>query len=93
MDIHWAPQSFLLNPNSINYDFIGRFENFSEDAKTVFDMLNLEAPDELFNFGKWHSTSASDNFNKYYGPEEKKLVEQIYAEDFLAFGYELDSQA
>ena len=40
MDWHWMPQSRLIMPDIIHYDFIGKLENYNEDMRTVLTRLN-----------------------------------------------------
>lgn len=62
-------------------DFIGRVEHFTRDMNKVISDLGLPAREISHqNPGLGHDRSV-------YCPESKRLVEEIYSEDFEAFGY------
>jgi hypothetical protein len=84
-NIHWVPQSFLLNPHSLKYDFIGRFETMSADINYVIEALKL--PVRSWQKNAPHATAAGSKLNRYYGRDEIRLVQEIYVEDFKSFGY------
>lgn len=83
-DIHWENQAFQLRPDRIAYGFIGRFENFGPEYDRLLAMLGME---KIPNNKDTHRTSSGSKLLTYYGPEEVKLVQEIYKRDFLAFGY------
>lgn len=83
-DIHWETQSFHLRPDIVRYSFIGRFENFGSDFAKLVHILNMQAYTD--NQDR-HRTAATTRLKEFYGPAEKMLVEEIYAEDFRTFGY------
>jgi hypothetical protein len=90
MDVHWAPQAFLLSPASVTYHFVGRVERLETDLARLLSRRGLEVPSAR-DIG--HATGASRLLHDYYGAEEIALVREIYAEDFAAFGYERDLAA
>jgi hypothetical protein len=83
-DIHWESQAFHLRPSVVNYSFIGRFEHFQDDMGKVVELLGLTPYSGKKDI---HATNSGKLLNQYYGPGEKKLVRQIYRDDFLTFGY------
>jgi hypothetical protein len=83
-DIHWAAQSWLTRPALMNYHFIGRLENFTEDFQHVCDRLGIDQP----QYPNRHATHADQKLGAHYGPEEIALVKAIYADDFTDFGYD-----
>jgi len=85
-DIHWAPQSWLTQPQTMHYHFIGRLERFDTDFQQVCQVLGI-APE---TGAARHSTDAAQKLAAFYGGEEIELVRMIYARDFTDFGY--DSQ-
>jgi len=87
MDIHWAPQSYLLSLGRVRYDFLGRFESFRPDLQRVIEHLALDVPAELLARRTSHVTGASERLDDYYDEESTSLVQQIYAGDFAALGY------
>lgn len=76
--IHFYPMTSLVSVK--NMDFIGRFENIEEDWKIVSD--------------KFGETSQLPNRRKRtidlpaYNKKSRELVREIYASDFIEFGYD-----
>ena len=87
MNIHWAPQSFLLAIDNVKYDFLGRFEFFSESIKYLTDKTSLEVFGGVGRIGRQHATNASALVAEYYTPLIAKRVQEIYHDDFLYLGY------
>src|SRR6185312_15520944 len=79
LDIHWARQVDLLKPDTIAYDFVGRFENFQADFETVLSRIGRDA--SWLADAREHSTGASMRVSDI-GPRERALIADIYAEDF-----------
>ncbi|MEY3989413.1 MAG: hypothetical protein RI985_494 [Chloroflexota bacterium] len=89
MDIHWTPQTYLLGvAQGYQYDFIGRFENFDADlARALRRVRGYNKPFESIQKRQYVFTEANQKVLQYYTPEAKKLVEEIYADDFIYLGY------
>lgn len=87
MDIHWAPQHFLLSLAQVRYDFLGRFENFHDDLRRMIHAVGLTVPEPLLQQGTAHATGAGGRLEEYYDAEALELVQQIYREDFTGLGY------
>jgi hypothetical protein len=90
MDIHWAPQHFLLSLGKVEYGFLGRFESFHEDLLSVIDHLQMTVPDDILQRRTAHTTNASAKVRDYYDDECEALVRQIYRLDFESLGYGYD---
>jgi hypothetical protein len=90
MDIHWAPQHFLLSLDKVEYDFLGRFEFFRTHLESVIDVLGLDVPRELVEMRTAHVTGAQRRLHDYYDKEAVELVQRIYREDFHRLGYGRD---
>lgn len=90
MDIHWAPQHFLLSLDKVEYDFLGRFEFFRTHLESVIDVLGLDVPRELVEMRTAHVTGAQRRLHDYYDKEAVELVQRIYREDFRRLGYGRD---
>lgn len=84
-DIHWSTQTFLLRPNRLEYSFIGRFETFHSQFEAVCKYLDISEFADLRQTA--HATNADEKRNKYFGPEEIQLIQEIYLDDFRNFGY------
>ncbi len=87
---HWRPQYELLKPDLINYDFIGRFENFSDDLTFILQKLKAD-PAVLGRVGiRSNPSKRKKRFADYYDDRLADLVRTRYAHDFKYFGYSLD---
>ena len=72
--------------------FIGRYENFKEDAKFVFDKLNLndDLPHQNYYSGISSKYVTKETIYKHYYTEQWMVdwVLDRYKEDFENFGYD-----
>jgi SAM-dependent methyltransferase len=84
-DAHWGTQTYLLQPNSVKYSFIGRFEFFTEQFSEVCAHMDINQYVDLSN--RAHATNAKQKVRDYIGSEEAVLIREIYETDFLNFGY------
>lgn len=86
MDPHWRVQYYQTFQDYIDYDFIGKFENFEEDfvyvGKNISDKFH-----KYYMSEKRHSTDANTMLDEYYTNELKEIVYNIYKKDFDYFGY------
>ena len=62
-------------------DFVGRYENLSEDFLQVCEVLNINA--SLPHINK----SPHRNYRSYYSAETRSLVEENFRADIELFGY------
>ncbi|HHN73470.1 MAG TPA: hypothetical protein ENK13_05220, partial [Thermopetrobacter sp.] len=89
---HWAPQSFLIRPDRIRYHFIGRFEHLESHLRLLAATLGYEHlladPDRVAV--RPHRTDAGERVREYIGGREAALIQRVYRDDFLTFGYSLD---
>jgi hypothetical protein len=86
LNIHWMPQHLLLSIGVVDYDFIGRFENFSSDFARLGKVLGVKQTGK----GRAHATQARNLIHRFYGPDEIDCVLSIYENDFNAFLYPKD---
>lgn len=91
-DVHFATQSSLLEVDKVTYDYIGRFEGFRQNFQTFqSDFYGVgPATDSYETFGKHHASNANSKVLAQYGDAEAALVREIYAKDFVLFGYSED---
>ena len=84
-DMHWKTQFSILRPLHINYQFIGRFENFSQDYHYVFSRV----PDVNWSKvgGKKRVTSLKTPLALAYSKDLADLVYHAYEDDFNYFNY------
>lgn len=83
-NIHWAPQHYVVALHPSRLDFVGHTETLADDLQTVMQHVFGEAGHGLVQ--RTHGvTSATSRVDEMYGPEERRLVERMYAEDFEHF--------
>lgn len=85
VDMHWRPLSYILRTDKIAYDYIGKFENFDSDFRTILN--NLGVPEAPIHTMDLHATKANSSFDKYYSSKELDMVNFIYKDDFEQFDY------
>jgi hypothetical protein len=87
MNKHWRPQYYQTAQEGINYDFIGKFENFERDIRTVgkriSDDFNSYIPATRYN-----STESERVIGVLITPALKERIREKFALDFEAFGYD-----
>ncbi len=81
--------SIYLNLLDEDIDFVGRFENLSEDFSFVAESIGLENP-ELPHAEKKKHKFKGLHYSEYYTPETKDAVEELYLKDIEHFGYKYD---
>ncbi len=65
-------------------DFVGKFENLSDDFATVCSKIGVDASLPHVNASK------HDTWRSYYSDESASLVAEAFAEDIEAFGYSFE---
>ena len=84
-DPHWRNQTALLNPDLITYSFIGKMETLETDIVRIVDRM---PEGEAITIGvSGNRTGATRKLAEHYTPALKSRVQQIYSDDFEAFGY------
>lgn len=86
-DEHWAPQVALLRQPEVAFDILGRFENLSQDAPRMLAAMGCDQGFPSQKDVKFAPTKATDKLATYYTPVRQALVEELFAEDFAAFGF------
>lgn len=90
-DIHWTPQIYILQPDQVNYSYIGRFENFAEEFREVIQSIQPNQTEQFDSLKvDFHKTGASSKVKDYIGEEEQQLILEIFDQDFQFFGYSND---
>ncbi|MEL6675824.1 MAG: sulfotransferase family protein [Bacteroidota bacterium] len=87
MDQHWRTQYYQTFQKNIDYDFIGKFEQFEADFSFVLEQLKIDR-EQYYGSAREHATHASEQLAQYYTPEIAEKVYQKYQLDFEYFGYE-----
>jgi len=85
MNSHWKHQVAHLNIESIEYDFIGRFETFSQDIKKVCKRIYGDNSVELPVSKNY--TGADELLDVYYDRDLYHKVYTAFREDFERFEY------
>ena len=69
---HWKPQYLFLGNNK--FDFIGKFENLTQDFQYIKQKLNLDLDLEWANkTNKTENSNTFENYGDYYPKELRKL--------------------
>ena len=88
MNPHWKPQVEQMLVNTINFDFLGRFENFAEDYAYVSEKLfGVEGSQLEVSANR---TSSSSKLDRFYNPDIQKKVFERFEADFESLGYSED---
>lgn len=87
MNPHWAPQTYLLGIDNVQYDFLGRFEFFEDSIAQLVARAQLRIPEGAFGLGRGHATAADTRLQDNYTSRAINRVQQIYSEDFERLGY------
>lgn len=88
-DEHWRPQSELLCIDSVNFNFIGRFETLAVDAQHILSEMNCDIPFPSQKNIKFAPTNANAKIGDYYSPAAINILNEIYAPDFANLNYTL----
>ena len=86
MDPHWAIQKYTLHPDIINYDFIGKIENFAIDMSRVIEKIDSEKI-SIDLTTKINDSKRHYDREQFFTPKLTKIFLQKYKIDFDTFGY------
>ncbi len=89
-DGHFNAQSRILRRDLIDYDFIGRFENFAVDCRAVLRRLGARE-ETVALVSERRNVSAHVPLDVAYSRELAALTYDLYRDDFEAFEYDRDS--
>lgn len=90
MDPHWRPMHELCQPCSMKYDFIGSFEQLSEDATLVLERVRGSSDAYFPKRQSWYKPTTDDKIARELHnvhPEYMKQLTDKYARDYMLFGY------
>lgn len=85
MDQHWRPLTYKLFWDSVDYSYIGYFENLDHDLKNILNIIYSSEVDIKKRANV--PTDANKKLHDYYDESTQALVLDIYREDFLNFNY------
>ena len=93
-DIHWLPQSSILNlwdGGIKDFNFIGKLENFEEDFNIIKNKTNLPFSPSSFNIDDYNWKEYKKKFppyKEYYSNSDiVEKVREIYKDDIINFNY------
>ena len=84
-DNHWKPQSLYLELGNVDYDFIGKVEEF--EKVEIYLKHNLNAPE--IKLERLNETMMKFN-SVFLTPRAVSIIQKIYKDDFKNFGYSLE---
>jgi hypothetical protein len=87
---HWLPQTELLQWGSVEFDFVGRFENLREDSSLLLKLIASKVQFPTREAVLFPPTEATRKRSSYYTERELEVVRDVFAADFDAFGYSRD---
>ncbi|MDZ7736245.1 MAG: sulfotransferase family 2 domain-containing protein [Gammaproteobacteria bacterium] len=79
--VSYKPQYML--EGRVAVDFVGRYENLVADFSHVCKQIGISSADSLPIVKKGPDYS----YREYYGPLERRMVEDIWGEEIERFGY------
>lgn len=84
-NIHWRPQTQLIYPDLFKPTLVGKVEQYGRFRKRLFHRLGRPDPgaSTVRNRHRFE-----DDHRLFDDPAARRLVRDIYADDFQAFGYE-----
>lgn len=89
-DGHFNAQTRIVRQDLIDYDFIGRFENFADDLRAV--LTRIGAPEETIALAsEKRNVSAHVPTDEMYSRDLAAMTYNMYRDDFDAFEYAKDS--
>ena len=83
LDGHWRPQTAFIKPDAFRPTLTGRMEDMHAFFRTLSDRLGL-APDTP---APWENRQNTDDDPLLHDPLAQALCQQVYADDYEAFGY------
>ena len=86
-DVHWRPQWVELGGGRIDFEFVGRFENLTDDIASLVSLLYPGRSAKL-GFQSPARTNAAQRRAEFYTQSTIDVVRELYADDFDHFGYE-----
>lgn len=82
--LHFQYQHLFLEDKNgkLAVDFIGRFENITEDFKIIAKQLGINR-----ELKKTNSSQRDKDYKQYYTEETMRIVENVYKQDIKLFNY------
>jgi len=81
-DIHWIPQHKLLcDDETIVPDFIGRYENISDDLKKISNIIGFNIDIDH------HRKTKRKSYKDTYDDESREIIQDFFSKDLELFEY------
>lgn len=87
MNEHWMPQTYVCGFGDIPYDFVGRFERLTTDARKVLHRLNFHDHFPTQQEIGFHPTGSSQLSSELYTLDAMLKTRVLYDVDFTVLGY------
>jgi hypothetical protein len=81
---------YLGTEDSTLVDFVGRYENISEDYKTIEKLINCKLPDLTHEKSGFRDKNV--HYSAYYDEETRELIYNFFKIDFKLFNYRRDER-
>ena len=82
---HWIDQYYLTHTNDeCMFDFIGRFENYSNDLNKVCQKIGIQNTQERVNVGNYDRNRK----DQYYTEELKQIVKDRFPQEAQYFNWQ-----
>jgi hypothetical protein len=81
-NVHWRPQHLITMQGLVEYDAIGRVENFDADLARIREEAGL--PDVPVTSRNRHPLTEDPRSGR---PDVQRRIEALYPEDYEVFGY------
>ena len=78
--------------HNLKCSFIGRFEHLKQDIKVLNSILGITTEKNTRLYKEKHGSTRTLHYSHFYNHQLRKIVEDIYAEDIEAFGYQFDKE-
>lgn len=88
MDQHWRPQNYNLLHDSVDYDFIGKLENFESDFNQIIDANDCPQIQTVHR-NKYNSKDRKLTVADLTA-DELSIVHSLYGRDFELFDYDTE---
>ena len=91
-DEHWSPFDKLCHPCAVKYDFIGHYEELTEDALYLAKKAGI---DDRVSFPPFRPSNTTAKMLHYYSqiPKMKNFqIAKLYESDYEMFGYPFPGQ-
>tara|TARA_B100001059_G_scaffold235160_1_gene279934 strand:- start:1857 stop:2441 length:585 start_codon:yes stop_codon:yes gene_type:complete len=76
---HFTPITVMIGDNKL--DFIGKFENYENDIKKLYEMSGIK------NLNEITIKKRNIDYRTFYSERNKKIINELYKDDLKEFNY------